>query len=80
MSAAAPGRLKTVFAWLGGRRLHLLTWGELSARRQAAVVHATDRIADVDDLEQALGRIFRHRIQRRLPAHVGPDLWFEVGP
>jgi len=80
MSAAAPGRLETVFAWSGGRRLHLLTWGELSARREAAVVHATDRIADVDDLEQALGRIFRHRIQRRLPAHVGPDLWFEVGP
>ncbi len=80
MNAAAPGRLETVFAWSGGRRLHLLSQGVLSARRRAAVVHAISQIADVDDLERALGRIFRHRIQRRLPAHAGPDLWFEVGP
>jgi hypothetical protein len=79
MIAAASGRLETVFPWFGGRRLHLFTWGELSARRRAAVVHASARIADIDDLEQALGRIFRHRIQRRLPANAGSDVWFEVG-
>ena len=80
MPATAPGRLDTVFAWSGGRRLHLLSWGELSARRRAAVVHAMARIADIDDLERALGRIFRHGVQRRLPAHAEPDVWFEVGP
>lgn len=77
--SAAPERRETVFPWSGGRRLHLLTRGEISERRRAAVRHATARIADVDDLERALGRIFRHGVQRRLPAHAGPDVWFEVG-
>jgi len=76
---AAPGRIETVFTWSGGRRLHVLTWAEISDRRRTALVHATARIADVDDLERALGRIFRHGVQRRLPAHAGPDVWFEVG-
>lgn len=55
MIAAASGRLETVFPWSGGRRLHLLTRGELSARRRAAVVYATVRIADIDDLEGRSG-------------------------
>ena len=75
----AAGRVETVFPWSGGRRLHVLTWGEISEGRRAAVVHATSRIADVDDLERALGRIFRHAGQRRVPEHAGPDIWFEVG-
>ncbi len=76
---SAPGRIETVFAWSGGRRLHLLTWGEIGARRQAAVVHAASGAVDVDDLERALSRIFRHPVQRRIPGHGAPDVWFEVG-
>jgi len=26
----APGQVETVIAWSGGRRLHLLTWGEIN--------------------------------------------------
>jgi hypothetical protein len=36
-------------------------------------------IADVEDLERALVRIFRDPMQRRIPEHVAPDVWFEVG-
>ena len=73
------GRVETVIAWSGGRRLHLLTLGEISEGRRASVEHAASRIADVDDLERALVRVFRHRVQRRIRAHATPDVWFEVG-
>lgn len=75
----APGRVETVIAWSGGRRLHLLTLGEISEGRRASVEHAASRIADVDDLERALVRVFRHRVQRRIRANATPDVWFEVG-
>jgi hypothetical protein len=75
----APGRVETVIAWLGGRRLHLLTWGEISEGRRASVEHAASRIADVDDFEHALVRVFGHRVQRRIRGHPTPDVWFEVG-
>jgi len=75
-----PGRVETVSAWSGGRRLHLLTWGEISEGRRASVEHAASRIADVDDLEHALVRVFGHRVQRRIRGHATPDVWFEVRP
>jgi len=74
----APGRVDTVIAWSGGRRLHLLTWGEISEGRRASVEHAASRSADVDDLEHALVRVFGHRVQRRIRGHATPDVWFEV--
>jgi hypothetical protein len=75
----APRRVETVIAWSGGRRLHLLTWGEISEGRQASVEHAASRCAGVDDLEHALVRVFRHPIQRRIREHATHDVWFEVG-
>jgi hypothetical protein len=75
----ALARVETVIAWSGGRRVHLLTWGEISAGRRASVAHAASRIADVDDLEHALVRVFRHRVQRRIRGHATLDAWFEVG-
>jgi len=72
-------RVETVIAWSGGRRLHLLTWGPMSAGRRASVAHAASRIADVDDLEHALVLVFRHRVQRRIRDHATHDVWFEVG-
>ena len=75
----APGRVETVIAWSRGRRLHLLTWGEISEGRRASLEHAVSRIADVDDLERALVRVFGHRAQRRIRGHATPDVWFEVG-
>ena len=74
-----PGQVETVIAWSGGRRLHLLTPGALSEGRRASVEHAASRNADVDALDHALVRIFRHRVQRRIQAHATPDVWFEVG-
>lgn len=74
-----PGRVETIIAWSGGRRLHLLTWGEISEGRRASVVHAASRIADVSDLEHALVRVFRHRVQRRIRGPATPDVWFEIG-
>jgi hypothetical protein len=76
---AVPGRIETVIAWSGGRRLHLLTRGQLSGQRQAAVEHAASRIADIDDLERAVVHILRDPFQWRIPEHVTPDVWFEVG-
>ncbi len=73
------GRIGTIVAWSGGRRLHLLNWGEIGEGRQAAVEHAAARITDVDDLERALRRIFRDSVQRRIPGRAVPDAWFEVG-
>ena len=75
----APKRVDTVIAWSGGRRLHLLTLGAISAGRRASVEHAATGCADVDDLEQALARVFRHRVQRRIREHAAHDVWFEVG-
>ena len=75
----APGRVETVIAWSGGRRLHLLTYGEISEGRRASVEHAASRIVDVDDIEHALERVFRHRVQRRIRDHATVDVWFEVG-
>jgi hypothetical protein len=75
----APGQVETVIAWSGGRRLHLLTWGEISEGRRASVEHAASRITEIDDLEHALVRVFRHRVQRRIRGHATPDVWFEVG-
>ena len=75
----ALGRVETVIAWSGGRRLHLLTLGANSAGRRASVEHAATGCADVDDLEQALLRVFRHRVQRRIREHATHDVWFEVG-
>jgi hypothetical protein len=75
----APERVETVIAWSGGRRLHLLTWGEISEGRRASVEHAASGIGDVTDLEHALVRVFRHRVQRRIRGHSTPDVWFEVG-
>ena len=75
----APAQVETVIAWSGGRRLHLLTLGEIGEGRRASVEHAASRIADVDDLEQALVRVFRHSVQRRIRGHATPDVWFEVG-
>ena len=72
-------RVETVIAWSGGRRLHLLTLGAISAGRRASVEHAATGCADVDDLEQALLRVFRHRVQRRIREHATHDVWFEVG-
>ena len=74
-----PGRIETVIAWSGGRRLHLLTRGAMSEGRRASVEHAASHSADVDDLEHALGRVFRHRVQRRIHSPATPDVWFEVG-
>jgi hypothetical protein len=75
----APGRVETVIGWSAGRRLHLLTWGEISEGRRASVEHAASGIADVTDLERALVRVFRHRVQRRIRGHATSDVWFEVG-
>jgi hypothetical protein len=75
----APGRVETVIAWSEGRRLHLLTLGEISEGRRASVEHAATRCADVDDLEHALVRVFRHRAQRRIRGDATHDFWFEVG-
>ena len=75
----APRRVETVIAWSVGRRLHLLTWGAISAGRRASVEHAATGCVDVDDLEQALVRVFRHRVQRRIRDHARVDVWFEVG-
>ena len=75
----APRRVETVIAWSGGRRLHLLTLSEIGEGRRASVEHAASRCADVDDLERALVRIFRHRVQRRIRDHATHDVWFEVG-
>jgi hypothetical protein len=44
----------------GGRRLHLLTWREISEGQRASVEHAASRITEIDDLEHALVRVFRH--------------------
>jgi hypothetical protein len=74
----APGQVETVIPWSGARRLHLLTPGALSEGRRASVAHAAARIADVDELDRALGRIFRHRVQRRIRSPATPDVWFEV--
>ena len=74
-----PRRVETIIAWSGGRRLHLLTLGEIGAGRRASVEHAASRCADVDDLEYALVRVFRHRVQRRIRGHATLDAWFEVG-
>ena len=79
MAGDAPERIETVIAWSGGRRLHLLTWGEISEGRRASVEHAASGIGDVTDLEHALVRVFRHRVQRRIRGHATPDVWFEVG-
>jgi hypothetical protein len=75
----APKRVETVIAWSGGRRVHLLTLGAIGAGRRASVAHAATGCADVDDLEQALVRVFRHRVQRRIREHATHDVWFEVG-
>jgi hypothetical protein len=79
VAGGAPRRVETVIAWSGGRRLHLLTLGEIGEGRRASVEHAASRCADVDDLEQALVRVFRHRVQRRIREHTRLDAWFEVG-
>ena len=79
MAADAPRRVETVIAWSGGRRLHLLTWGAISAGRRASVVHAATGCADVDDIEHALVRVFRQRVQRRIRDHATVEVWFEVG-
>jgi hypothetical protein len=75
----APRRVETVVAWSGGRRLHLLTLGEIGEGRRASVEHAASRCADVDDLERALVRVFRHGVQRRIREHTTFEVWFEVG-
>jgi hypothetical protein len=75
----APRRVETVIVWSGGRRLHLLTLGEIGAGRRASVEHAASRCADVDDLEQALMRVFRHGVPRRIREHAAFEVWFEVG-
>jgi hypothetical protein len=75
----ALARVETVIAWSGGRRLCLLTWGEIGEGRRASVEHAASRIADVDDLERALARLFRHRVQRRIRGSATHDVCFEVG-
>ena len=75
----APRRVETVIAWSGGRRLHLLTWGAISDGRHASVAHAASRIADVDEFEHALVRVFRQRVQRRIRDHTTHEVWFEVG-
>lgn len=72
-------RVETVIPWSGGRQIHLLTWGELGAGRRAAAEHAASQIADVDKLEPAFTRVFRHRVQRRIAGHAAPGVWFEVG-
>ena len=79
VTGGAPRRVETVVAWSGGRRLHLLTLGEIGEGRRASAEHAASRIADVDDLERALVRVFRHRVQRRIRGHATLDAWFEVG-
>jgi hypothetical protein len=79
VAADVPRRVETVIAWSGGRRLHLLTWGAISEGRQASVEHAASRIADVDDIEHALVRVFRQRVQRRIRDHATVEIWFEVG-
>ena len=79
MAGDVPRQVETVIVWSGGRRLHLLTPGAMSEGRRASVEHAASRIADVDALDHALGRIFRHRVQRRIRGPATPDVWFEVG-
>jgi hypothetical protein len=74
----AMARVETVIAWSEGRRLHVLTWDAISAGRRASVAHAASRIADVDELEHALVRVFRQRVQRRIRDHATFDVWFEV--
>src|SRR3970282_643421 len=46
---------------------------------RASVEHAASGIADVTDLERALVRVFRHRVQRRIRGHATSDGWFAVG-
>jgi hypothetical protein len=75
----APGQVETVIAWSGARRIHLITWCEIREGRRVSVEDAASRIADVDDLDHALVRVFRHRVQRRLPGQATPNVWFEVG-
>jgi hypothetical protein len=53
--------------------------GQISGQRQAAVEHAASRIADIDDLERAVVHILLDPFQWRIPEHVTPDVWFEVG-
>lgn len=36
-------------------------------------------IAEVDDLERALVRVFGQLAQRRIRGHATPDIWFEIG-
>ena len=79
VAADAPRRVETVVAWSGGRRLHLLTWGPIGEGRQASVEHAASRVTAVEDLEHALVRVFRHRVQRRIRDHGTFEVWFEVG-
>jgi len=79
MADGAPARVDTVMGWSGGRRLHLLTWGEISVGRRTGVEHAASRLADVDDLEHELARVFRHHVKRRIQRPATPDVWFEVG-
>jgi hypothetical protein len=75
----ALARVETVIAWSGGRRLHFLTPGEIGEGRRASVEHAASRIADVDELEHALVRVFRQQVQRRIRDHATVEVWFEVG-
>ena len=79
MAGGAPGQIETVVVWSGGRRLHLLTLGEIGEGRRASVEHAASRCADVDGLERALVRVFRHRVQRRIRGYATLDVWFEIG-
>jgi hypothetical protein len=72
------GPVETVFPWTEGRCVHLLSAGALSAGRRASVAHAAAHSADLDALELALGRIFRHRLQRRIRGPAAPDVWFEL--
>lgn len=71
-------RRELVFGWTEDRRIHLLVRGEIGEGRQAAVEHAASGAGDVEELERSLRRIFRHRVQRRLPGPTA-DVWFEVG-
>jgi hypothetical protein len=75
----APGRVETSSRGREGGASTCSPWGEISEGRRASVEHAASRIADVDNLEHALVRVFRHHEQRRIRAHATPDVWFEVG-
>ena len=77
VAGGTPGR-STVIAWSGGRRVHLLTRGAMSEGRGPAwsTPHPT---ADIDDIDIALGRIFRQRVQRRIRGLATLEVRFEVG-